>query len=90
MDTYKEDLKLYRTVSAFTRSAAASSPGADACSVPPLLVAFILDTRDIPNGQTLTWLRDGGRTTLDVKGKGKAKEVRPGGIVLERWTFRAR
>jgi len=61
--------------------------------IPSLLVAFILDTSDIPSNQALLWNRPSGRSTLDAtrigKGKGKEKEARSG-IVLERWTFEAR
>lgn len=89
MDTYKEDLDAYRAVSRFSPF---GSPRAHehSSTVPPLLIAFILDTRDIPNGQTLTWIRNGSRVTLDVKGKGKSKKSRVGGIMLERWVFKAR
>jgi len=67
----------------------------DPCGIPPLLIAFILDTSDLPSGQALMWNRNGGKVTIDTglmgtaKGKGKEKERRTG-IVLERWTFRAR
>jgi autophagy-related protein 13 len=67
----------------------------DTCTIPPLLVAFILDTSDLPNGQALLWNRDAGKVPIDMgllgstKGKGKEKERRTG-IVLERWTLRAR
>jgi len=70
-------------------------PGLNPCAIPPLLIAFILDTSDLPSGQALMWNRNSGRMTIDTglmgigKAKGKEREGRTG-IVLERWTLRAR
>ncbi|WVQ70579.1 hypothetical protein IAR50_000098 [Cryptococcus sp. DSM 104548] len=95
IDIHKADLQVYRSISTYQSFTPAElpSPSADPCSIPPLLIAFILDTSDVPHGQTLLWNRSGGRVALDIgsqstKGKGKEKEERPG-IVLERWTIRA-
>lgn len=91
VDLHKSDLHVYRSVSAYPPSP--PTPGSDPCNVPPLLVAFILDTSDLKNGQALMWNREGGKVSIDTsllgKGKGKEKE-RKTGIVLERWTFRAK
>lgn len=60
-------------------------------TIPPLLIAFILDTNDIPAGQTLLWNRDGARVALDpslLKQQGHGHGTRRPGIVLERWTLR--
>ncbi|WVN89601.1 uncharacterized protein L203_104828 [Cryptococcus depauperatus CBS 7841] len=95
IDLYKNDLQVYRNVSNYTPYTNKELPSSDSdtCSIPPLLVAFILDTTDVPNGQALLWNRSSGKVALDIgsnssKGKGKEKENRPG-IVLERWTLRA-
>ncbi|WRT70610.1 uncharacterized protein IL334_007608 [Kwoniella shivajii] len=93
VDLYKSDLQLYRSISSYhPYSESGSSPSPESCTIPPLLIAFTLDTSDIPNGQALLWNRGGGKIPLDVglagKGKGKEKEKKTG-IVLERWTFRA-
>lgn len=57
--------------------------------MPPLLIAFILDTNDIPAGQTLMWNRDGARLALDpCRVQSPANGAKRPGIVLERWTFR--
>ncbi|OXM81814.1 hypothetical protein C364_00787 [Cryptococcus neoformans Bt63] len=95
IDLYKNDLQIYRSISSYPSYAPAElpSPASDTCSIPPLLIAFILDTSDVPNGQALLWNRRGGKVALDLaslssKGKGKGKEERPG-IILERWTLRA-
>ena len=76
-------------------SYAGSRPNTDDYGIPPLLVAFILDTSDLLNGQALVWNREDGKFTLDSgllssggKGKGKDADQRTG-IVLERWTLRA-
>jgi len=88
---HKTELAIYRLISSYT----SPKPGVEALNggiVPPLLVAFILDTSDIPNGQALMWNRESGKVTLDtssIAGKGKGKEERTG-IVLERWTLRSR
>ncbi|WVQ95559.1 hypothetical protein IAU59_002656 [Kwoniella sp. CBS 9459] len=94
-DLYRSDLALYRHVSSFQpyTERGTSTPSPESCTIPPLLIAFILDTSDLPNGQALLWNRDGGKIPLNTnllgnKGKGKEKEKRSG-IVLERWTFRA-
>lgn len=83
---------MYKAISTFS----ASPSGTSDSPVPPLLVAFILDTSDLPSDQALVWNRESGRATIDtatlgVKGKGKERQ-RGGqsGIVLERWTFEAR
>jgi autophagy-related protein 13 len=83
---YHPDLQIYRSISTY------SEGPPEAPSIPPLLVAFILDTSDVPNGQALIWNRPGGKVTIDTslfgdKGKGNAQRT---GIVLERWTLRAR
>ncbi|KAK4687701.1 autophagy-related protein 13, partial [Tremellales sp. Uapishka_1] len=81
-DLHKNDLLLYKSISSY-------SPYTP---IPPLLVAFILDTSDIPSGQALMWGRTDGRVRLDLgigNGKGKERE-RKNGILLERWTFQAR
>jgi autophagy-related protein 13 len=86
-DIYKADLQLYKSISSFP-----STPDG-ASTVPPLLVAFILDTSDLPSNQALMWHRDSGKVTLDtgkLGGKGKGKERKGSGIVLERWTFEAK
>lgn len=95
IDLYKNDLQIYRSISSYPSYTPAElpSPASDTCSIPPLLIAFILDTSDVPNGQALLWNRRGGKVALDLaslssKGKGKGKEERPG-IILERWTLRA-
>jgi len=84
VDIHRSDLHIYKSISSYP---------SDDGSVPPLLVAFILDTSDIPSNQALLWNRPSGRSTLDTttmgKGKGKEKEARSG-IILERWTFQAR
>jgi len=84
VDIHKADIQVYKSISTYS---------AQEDLVPPLLVAFILDTSDIPTSQALIWNRASGKSTLDPskigKGKGKAKESRSG-IVLERWTFQAR
>jgi autophagy-related protein 13 len=83
VDIHKTDLQIYKSISTYP------SEGV----IPPLLVAFILDTSEISSNQALLWNRPSGRSTLDAtmigKGKGKQKEGRSG-IVLERWTFQAR
>ncbi|EJT47888.1 hypothetical protein A1Q1_03194 [Trichosporon asahii var. asahii CBS 2479] len=74
-DVHKADLTIYRQISSYTE-------------VPPLMIAFILDTTDIPAGQGIIWnprpAGDGSgasvRVPIDV---GKRK-----GIVLEQWTFK--
>ncbi|ORY26576.1 autophagy-related protein 13-domain-containing protein [Naematelia encephala] len=93
-ELHKGDLQVFRNVSNFQPTQA--GPSVDSCSVPPLLVAFILDTSDIPNGQALIWKRNGfgnGTGSAASNGipldKGKGKEREQSGIVLERWTFRA-
>lgn len=69
-DVHKSDLTIYRSVSNYAE-------------VPPLLIAFILDTTDVLPGQGILWNRGDGagvRVPVDI---GKRK-----GIVLEQWTFR--
>ncbi|TYJ55645.1 hypothetical protein B9479_003677 [Cryptococcus floricola] len=95
IDLHKTDLQVYRSISTYQPFAPPELPSvsADSCSIPPLLIAFILDTSDVPHGQALLWNRSGGKVALDIgsqsaKGKGKEKEERLG-IVLERWTVRA-
>jgi autophagy-related protein 13 len=85
VDIHKADLQVYKSISTF------STTSDDTSAVPPLLVAFILDTSDIPSNQALLWSRGSSRETLDTGriAKGKGKETRSG-IVLERWTFQAR
>lgn len=75
-DLHKTDLQIYRSISTLPPSRDDGDP-----IIPPLLVAFILDTSDIPSGQALIWNRQGQgqRVTLDTgligsKGKGKEKE----------------
>lgn len=88
IDIHKADLQIYRSIS----SIPSSSQGE--CGIPPLLVAFILDTSDVSPNQALLWNRASGRVPIDtasLKGKGKGKETdQRSGIVLERWTFQAR
>lgn len=95
MDLHRSDLRVYHSVSTYPPIPVGqlSDPTANACAVPPLLVAFILDTSDLPSGQALLWNKDGQKFAVDVgsspaKGKGKEREGRTG-IVLERWTMRA-
>ncbi|WVQ85863.1 hypothetical protein IAT38_008031 [Cryptococcus sp. DSM 104549] len=93
-DLHKADLQIFRSISSFPpyTQPELPSPSSDPCSVPPLLVAFILDTTDVPNGQAIVWNRAGGKVALDMNllgTKGKGKEDARTGIVLERWTFRA-
>ncbi|KAL7425228.1 autophagy protein 13 [Cryptotrichosporon argae] len=81
-DVHRADLQIYRSLSSY--SPAAGAP------VPPLLIAFILDTSDIPAGQTLTWTSGGRRLRLDPGAVRRGTGGRAGaGIVLERWTFSA-
>ncbi|BEI87430.1 uncharacterized protein CcaverHIS019_0101480 [Cutaneotrichosporon cavernicola] len=88
-EVHKTDLRIYRAVSSYTPLP--DPPAGASCStIPPLLIAFILDTNDIPVSQTLLWNRDGARFALDpslVKQSGGSGTRRPG-IVLERWTLR--
>ncbi|WWC72473.1 uncharacterized protein I206_106435 [Kwoniella pini CBS 10737] len=93
LDVHKADLGIYRSISSYqpyTEAGSTLSP--ESCTIPPLLIAFILDTKDIPNGQALLWHKDGAKIPIDIglagKGKGKEKENRSG-IILERWTFTA-
>ncbi|WWD20636.1 hypothetical protein CI109_105112 [Kwoniella shandongensis] len=93
IDLHKSDLQIYRSISSYQPYSQPEASPSDPCAIPPLLVAFILDTSDIPNGQALLWNRNGGKVALDTgllsaKGKGKEKETRSG-IVLERWTLKA-
>lgn len=84
-EIYKADLQLYKSISSYPSTSNGGS------TVPPLLVAFILDTSELPSNQALMWDRESGRVALDagrLSGKGKGKEQR--GIVLERWTFEAK
>lgn len=67
---------------------ALAAAGASRSTVPPLLIAFILDTNDIPAGQTLTWNRGGQRVAIDPCLVHNPAGGRKPGIVLERWTFR--
>lgn len=96
MDLHKSDLAIYRSISSYTVPRPSIAEPANGGTIPPLLVAFILDTSDLPNGQALMWNRDGGKVTLDTSqlgagSKGKAKEKdQKAGIVLERWTLQAR
>jgi len=89
-DLHKSELAIYRLISNYT----SPRPGIEPTNggvIPPLMVAFILDTSDIPNGQALMWQREAGKVTLDtgsISGKGKGKDQRTG-IVLERWTLRS-
>lgn len=87
IDIHKADLQVYRSISSFD-----PTPEGDT-EIPPLLVAFILDTSDIPPSQALLWNRTSGRIPIDTAslgGKGKGKETdQRSGIVLERWTFQA-
>ncbi|CAK9786582.1 hypothetical protein CC85DRAFT_283201 [Cutaneotrichosporon oleaginosum] len=88
-EVHKADLRIYRAVSSYTPLPDPPA-GTSRSTVPPLLIAFILDTNDIPAGQTLLWNRDGARIALDpslVKQGGGPGTRRPG-IVLERWTLR--
>ncbi|WVW80977.1 hypothetical protein I302_102968 [Kwoniella bestiolae CBS 10118] len=95
VDLYKSDLQIYRSISTYQPyTESGNTPSPSSCTIPPLLIAFILDTSDIPNGQALLWNRSGTRIPIDVglagKGKGKGKEKEnKSGIILERWTFRA-
>ncbi|KAK6906727.1 hypothetical protein I203_100714 [Kwoniella mangroviensis CBS 8507] len=95
VDLYKSDLQIYRSISSYQPyTEPGETPSPSSCTVPPLLIAFILDTSDIPSGQALLWNRNGAKVPIDVglsgkgKGKGKEKESKSG-IVLERWTLRA-
>jgi len=89
-EVHKADLSIYRLVSEYPPLP--SPPPGESSSrstVPPLLIAFILDTNDIPAGQTLTWNRDGQRVALDpCLVHSPAHGARKPGVVLERWTFR--
>lgn len=96
IDVHKEDLQVYRSVSSIEHR----RPGQHAkggTAIPPLLVAFVLDTSDIPGGQALLWNRTDGdgngaqgtRVPLDPVLGRQAGEKRSG-IILERWTFQAR
>lgn len=93
VDLHNADLQIYRSVSTYNNP----KSFLDESSIPPLLIAFILDTSDIPNGQALVWNRESGKYTVDnallasggPKGKGKETEQK-NGIILERWTIRAR
>jgi autophagy-related protein 13 len=87
---HKADLSIYRLVSDYPPLAQApSGESASKSTVPPLLIAFILDTNDIPAGQTLMWNRDEQRVALDpCLVHNPAQGARKPGIVLERWTFR--
>ena len=90
VDVHRNDLKVFQSVSNYPESSGGYG-------IPPLLIAFILDTSDLPNGQAVIWEKDGSRYTIDPaalvsnghKGKGKEKDERSG-IVLERWTLNAR
>jgi len=91
VELHKAELQVFRTVSAIPPQ---PGPSSDSCGIPPLLIAFILDTSDIPNGQALMWNKHGRKVTIDMNSlgattaKGKEREARTG-IILERWTFRA-
>ncbi|WWC65350.1 uncharacterized protein I303_107968 [Kwoniella dejecticola CBS 10117] len=90
---HKSDLGIYRSISSYQPyTEVGSTPSPESCTIPPLLIAFILDTSDIPNGQALLWNKGGAKIPIDVglagKGKGKERETRSG-IILERWTFSA-
>jgi autophagy-related protein 13 len=86
IDLHRQELKLYQTISGYS-SQLGASPG-----IPPLLIAIVLDTSDIPSGQALIWNRLKGKVTLDTslagKRKGREQELKSG-IVLERWTYKA-
>ena len=90
IDVHKDDLKLFRTVSTFPNNPRKAEPS----TIPPLLVAFILDTSDIPQGQALLWGKPNGvKVPIDTGlgiDKGKGRQGRRGGIVLEKWTFQVR
>ncbi|OCF31732.1 hypothetical protein I316_06539 [Kwoniella heveanensis BCC8398] len=95
-DLYRSDLALYRHVSSYQpySEQGISTPSPESCTIPPLLIAFILDASDLPSGQALLWNRDGAKIPLNTnllgnKGKGKEKERRTG-IILEKWTLRAK
>lgn len=62
LDVHKEDLQLYRAVSSFPIATPIHAPrgAVGECTIPPLLVAFVLDTSDIPSGQALLWNRTDG------------------------------
>ncbi|GMK54442.1 hypothetical protein CspeluHIS016_0110280 [Cutaneotrichosporon spelunceum] len=82
------DLRIYRAVSSYTPLPDPPT-GTSRSTIPPLLIAFILDTNDIPAGQTLLWNRDGARLALDPSlAKHGGSGTRRPGIVLERWTLR--
>lgn len=72
---HKADLTIYREISSYNE-------------VPPLMIAFILDTTDIPAGQGIIWNQrpagDGSGASVRIPiDLGKRK-----GIVLEQWTFK--
>jgi autophagy-related protein 13 len=88
-DLHRQDLRTYQSISTYP-----SPPEGSSSAIPPLLIAFILDTSELPSGQALLWNRACGRVTLNAglsgSGKGKEKETDlKSGIVLERWTFKA-
>lgn len=89
-DVHKGDLTIYRSISAYPPlPRAPPGEGTSRSTIPPLLIAFILDTNDIPAGQTLMWSRDGVRVSLDpCRGHAPTAGAKRPGIVLEQWTFR--
>ncbi|ORX41078.1 autophagy-related protein 13-domain-containing protein [Kockovaella imperatae] len=76
VDLHRADLAIYKSISNYDAE----------YRIPPLLIAFILDTSDLTSGQALMWSKAGAKYTLDPSGKGKGKA---NGIVLERWTLNA-
>ncbi|EIW69958.1 hypothetical protein TREMEDRAFT_71468 [Tremella mesenterica DSM 1558] len=92
VDLHRSDLHIYRQVSLFPLIRQPGPLPVDLCTIPPLLIAFILDTSDLPGGQALMWNRASGKSKIDMgllSGKGKGREHQRSGIILERWTFRA-
>jgi autophagy-related protein 13 len=97
MDLHKADLAIFKSISNYSNPRPPFTEPANGGIIPPLLVAFILDTSDLPNNQALVWNREGSKVTLDSaalglgNGKGKAREKdHRTGIVLERWTLQAK
>ena len=91
-DVDKADLQMYRYLSAYSLPKP-NAPLANGGVIPPLLVAFVLDTSDIHHRQALMWNQGCGKVAIDTnllnKGKnGDQDKQQNMGIVLERWTIR--
>ena len=83
IDVHKDDLQIYRAVSSYpidTRRAGhgyGNGRGIGESTIPPLLVAFVLDTSDIPSGQALLWNRsDSAGGAVGNAGQGQASGMR--------------